>query len=44
MVWESRDLYLDIEPVVAGIVRAMLLVSVESIVEIFISTMEHHAL
>ena len=38
-----RDLYLDIEPVVAVMVRATLLVSVESIVETWISTMEHHA-
>ena len=34
---------MDIEPVVAVMVRAALLVSVKSIVETWISTMEHHA-
>ena len=40
---ENVDLYLGIETVVSVMVRASLLISVESVVESWISTMEHHA-
>ena len=39
----NQNLYLDIEAVLSVMVRASLLISVESIVESWISFMEHHA-
>ena len=39
----NENLYLDIEAVLSVMVRASLLISVESIVESWISFMEHHA-
>ena len=40
---ENQNLYQDIEGVMSSMVRAALLISVESVVETWISTMEHHA-
>ena len=40
---DRKDLYQDIEAIVSVMVRAALLISVESVVESWISTMEHHA-
>ena len=40
---EGQHLYKDIETVMSVMVRAALMISVESIVESWISTMEHHA-
>ena len=40
---ENVHLYQDIETVMSDIVNAALLISVESIVESWISTMEHHS-
>ena len=40
---EHAHLYQDIETVMSVMVRAALLISVESIVESWISTMEHHS-
>ena len=37
------NMFKDIEAVVSVLVRASLLISVESVVESWISTMEHHA-
>ena len=39
----NKDLYTDIESVMSVMVRASLLISVESVVESWISVMEHHA-
>ena len=41
---QGQHLYKDIETVMSVMVRAALMISVESIVESWISTMEHHAL
>ena len=40
---ENQNMYQDIEGVMSSMVRAALLISVESVVETWISTMEHHA-
>jgi hypothetical protein len=40
---DRKDLYQDIEAIVSVMVRAALLISVESVVENWISVMEHHA-
>ena len=39
----AYNLFKDIEAVMSVLVRASLLISVESVVESWISTMEHHA-
>ena len=43
LVPENKHLYQDNEAIISVMVRSSLLISVESVVESWISTMEHHA-